>query len=148
MNVSEWPLCMKCSRVTCDYCAYGAPYRKTTDFWTSLDAWVPCGVTSDGRCHCRCGQGGWVPGEGSARYFQHFIALANDPIDGIRGPGSARMINHIPLPLCSELLQVSKKGKRVRRILIDLCAGHQSMKDAAHANGWDYIAVDIRKVLV
>ena len=33
-------------RTTVDYCAYGKPYRKSTDFWTSYD-WTPNGSTGN-----------------------------------------------------------------------------------------------------
>jgi hypothetical protein len=144
MDTQRWPKNLQAELLTCDYCAFGAPYRKTTNFWTSLKGWVPRGNTGDGRCHHECGQGGWVAGEGERRYFRHHVALANESIDGLRGEGATQTLNHIPSLLCSEMLQASKKGKRGRRVLLDLCAGYQSMRESALAMGWDYIAVDIR----
>ena len=37
------------TRTTVDYCAFGKPYRKSTDIWTTF-VWMPNGSTGSGRC--------------------------------------------------------------------------------------------------
>ena len=143
---------LNCERLTCDYCAYGTQYRKTTDWWTNLKGWVPEGNTGNGRCGQVCGQGGWAPGEGNRRHFRHHVALANEPIENVRGEGATKVINHIPAPLCNEILKVARSRAKAnptgrRPVLLDLCAGWGSMKEAALELGFHYVAVDVKNRL-
>ena len=106
MACEGWPPSLEGRMVTVEYCAYGTPYKKPTDVWTDLRDWVPRGSTGDGRCGHRCEQGGWGLEVDGKRSFYHHKALAQQPIDGIQGVGTKQFLNHIPPPLCSELLQV------------------------------------------
>ena len=126
-------------------CAYGLPYMKPTDIWTNLFEWVPMGSTGDGRCHSRCGHGGWRIGEDGKLRFRHYVALARDPADGLRGAGSRQHLNSIPTSLMKELLQHVKPPRAGARqpVIIDLCAGYGSIGPVARELGFQYIPVDL-----
>ena len=72
------------------------------------------------------------------------MALAVDPERGPRGPGAARMTCGIPNMLIKEILtavseQVSLGGK----VVLDLCAGFQSIREEVLKAGATYVAVDL-----
>jgi len=145
MDCREWHLDLPGRRVTVDCCACGAPCEKPTDIWTGLLGWVPRGSTGDGRCHNRCEQGGRgleVDGRGQ---FYHHEALAQQPIDGIQGTGARQFINHIPLPLCHELLQVVGHPHGMKGVVLDLCCGWGSMEQPVMSSGQCYLRVDLRQ---
>jgi hypothetical protein len=50
-----------------DYCAYGKPYRKPTDFWSSF-AWTPQGQTGNGVCNSGLCQQGVINKHGQFRH--------------------------------------------------------------------------------
>ena len=144
MACEKWPLELRARRVTVDYCAYAAPYRKTTDIWTDLHDWEPCGSTGDGRCHHRCGQGGWGAEIDGRRSFYHHKALAGQPIDGVQGVGSKQYLSHIPSQLCDELLQVEGHPYGKKGVVLDLCCGWGSMEKPTLASGRSYLGIDLR----
>ena len=145
MKCEEWPQSLEGRRVTVDYCAYGAPYKKPTDVWTDLRDWVPLGSTGDGRCGQRCEQGGWGLEVDGKRSFYHHKTLARQPIDGIQGVGTKRFLNHIPPPLCSELLQVVGHPHGKRGVVLDLCCGWGSFEKPVLSAGRNYLGVDLRR---
>jgi len=124
-----------------ELCAYLWPFKKTTNLWTSGINWQPQGVTGNGRCGEKCGQGSANP---LTQRFKHFMALAVDPQRGPRGSQAAQMTCGMPTRLITEILSavaemVPLQGKAV----VDLCAGFQSMREAVLATGATYVAVDV-----
>ena len=120
------------------YCAYSHPFKKPTNIWSN-SSWQPVGNTGNGQCQKKCGQGRWVKG-----HYRHYYGLAQEPIRGCRGKGATRFKNAIPPALCKEWMRALVKDRRTGQdTVIDLCAGFQSLKPLAIANGYNYIAVDI-----
>ena len=62
--------------VDVDYCAFGAPYRKRTRFWTNCSTWTPSNKCEHGR-------------------NRHSNSVSNFPLS---------MRHHIPVPLTKELM--------------------------------------------
>lgn len=154
MLAEHWPESIKAERKTVDYCAYGYPYRKSTDVWTSLLEWHPKGRTGSGRCERRCGQGNWTTTDTGALTFRHHVNLSQDPRDGLRGKGAKRVLNSLPPTLTEEILHASLhrwklKGNRPlgKPVLLDLCAGYGSMRATAEKLGYTYVAVDITNLM-
>ena len=124
-----------------ELCAYAWPFRKSTNLWTNGFTWNQQGNTGSGRCNDSCDQGALDP---LTKRFRHFMALAVDPERGPRGPGAARMTCGIPNMLIKEILtavseQVSLGGK----VVLDLCAGFQSIREEVLKAGATYVAVDL-----
>ena len=120
------------------YCAYRHPFKKPTNVWSD-SSWVPKGITGTGRCDYKCGQGFWKNGR-----YRHKYGLAQEPIRGCRGKGATRFKNSIPPALCKEWMKaVVKDSAPGQHTIIDLCAGFQSLKPYAIANGFNYVAVDV-----
>ena len=124
-----------------ELCAYAWPFRKSTNLWTHGFTWNQQGNTGSGRCNDSCDQGALDP---LTKRFRHFMALAVDPERGPRGPGAARMTCGIPNMLIKEILtavseQVSLGGK----VVLDLCAGFQSIREEVLKAGATYVAVDL-----
>ena len=86
-------------RKTVDLCAYGWPFKKSTDLWTKDMEWMPRGNTADGRCGKLCGQGMVNP-----------VALAMQPQRGPRGAGHMSAKCGMPEQLLSEVLWAACKG--------------------------------------
>jgi len=143
---------VKCAHV--DYCAYGYLYKKATDIWTTVLDWVPFGITGTGRCERKCGSGSWHWTHSGKERYRHFVALAQQPEEGIIGQGASRALNSIPTSLGVELLSASlsswfsssaaKMPSARQPVLIDLCAGYGSLRRAAEEVGMRYVGVDIR----
>ena len=139
MQICAWPRVVEVIRRTVDLCTFGNIYKKTTDLWTSLTSWSPGGVTGDGRCHQMCGQG--------QRYdtgYRHHYALAVEPEREKQGAGVTARRNHMPAQLLQEILRTAQQGSRPhQRIVIDLCAGYQSLRTTCEEEGLIYVPVDI-----
>ena len=125
-----------------ELCAFIWPFRKTTNLWTQGIPWTPKGVTGNGRCNETCGQGSINP---LTKRFKHFMALAVDPQRGPRGQQSTRMTCGIPSLLIREvLLAMAEKQQLGGKVVLDLCAGFQSIREEVLAAGATYVAVDIK----
>ena len=76
--------------------------------------------------------------------FKHYMALAVDPQRGPRGAGSAKMTCGMPQQLIKELLRtVAETAQISGKVVVDLCAGFQSLKAEVLAAGAKYVAVDL-----
>ena len=102
------------------------PFKKTTNLWVKLGFdWQPEGVTGEGRCGEKCGQGCEDP---ITKRFKHFMALAVDPQRGPRGTNATKMTCNIPEKLVIELLTaINEVGTIEDKVVLDLCAGFQSL---------------------
>ena len=124
-----------------ELCAFIWPFKKTTNLWTQGIPWTHKGITGDGRCNEACGQGSFNP---LTKRFQHFMALAVDPQRGPRGQQSTGMTCGILSLLIREvLLAMAEKQQLGGKVVLDLCAGFQSMREAVLATGATYVAVDV-----
>ena len=123
-------------------CAYMWPFKKTANLWTNLgNIWKAKGTTGNGRCNEACGQGAIDP---LTRRFKHFMALAVDPERGPRGAGAARMTCGIPDLLITEILQgMAETMDLSGKVVLDLCSGFQSIREAVLRAGASYVGVDI-----
>ena len=140
MQMAAWPRVVEVVRRTVHLCAFGHIYKKATDLWTSLVQWEPIGVTGDGQCHSRCGQGEWHD-----KGYRHHYALSVEPEREKQGKGVTARRNHIPAQLLLEVVRVAQQqGRANQRIVIDLCAGYQSVRAVCEQEGLLYIPVDIR----
>ena len=124
-----------------ELCAFVWPFRKTTNLWTQGLDWQPSGVTGTGRCDERCGQGSINPVTGR---FRHFMALAVDPQRGPRGWQAKHMTCGIPTTLIKEILTGMAETQQLGgKVVLDLCAGFQSIREEVLQAGAKYVAVDI-----
>ena len=127
-----------------EMCAFAWPFKKTTNLWVDLGFdWQPNlkGVTGDGRCEEKCWQGREDP---ITRRFRHFMALAVDPQRGPRGTNAVKMTCGIPEKLIIELLTAVNEVERIEdKVVLDLCAGFQSLREQVLKMGANYVAVDI-----
>jgi len=128
-------------RRTVDLCAYGWPYKKSTDMWIQGFDFQPKGRTGSGRCEKKCEQGMVNPSTGK---FAHFLALAMEPQRGPRGAAHASGKCGMPRELLAEVLWAAAKGSLEGKVVLDLCAGFQSMREVAEARGAKYVAVDVQ----
>ena len=125
-----------------ELCAFVWPFKKTTNLWASGFKWDPKGVTGDGRCHEQCGQGSVDP---LTHRFRHYMALAVDPQRGPRGPQATRMTCGIPDMLITEILKAMAETQQLRgKVVLDLCAGFQSIRRAVEKAGATYVGVDLK----
>ena len=123
-----------------DCCAFKYELRckKPMIFLTNMADYQPTGTTGNGRCcNGKCGMT-------SKEWKGHEGKLARDPLLGPRGTGAKRKKNSLPPMWIKEFLTHSLKSARPeQRIVIDLCAGWQSLAPVCAQLGLDYIAVDI-----
>ena len=125
-----------------ELCAFAWPFKKTTNLWTQGLQWQPTGNTSDGRCNEACGQGSVNP---LTRRFKHFMALAVDPQRGPRGEQATRMTCGIPTMLIQEILHAMAERQSLGgKVVLDLCSGFQSIRQAVLQTGATYVAVDVK----
>ena len=125
-------------------CAYAWPFRKTTNLWVNGFEFEPEGNTGDGKCNDECGQGAINP---ESNKFRHHMALAVHPERGPRGAGAAEMTCGMPRQLIMEVLKAVAATAQVSgKVVVDLCAGFQSMREAVEAAGAKYVAVDIQRL--
>ena len=126
---------------TVDLCAYGWPYKKATDLWLKGFELTPVGRTGTGRCRQLCGQGEVNPATGK---YAHFQALGVEPQRGPRGTSHVSGKCGMPRELLKEILKAACGGEDItNKVVLDLCAGFQSMKEVAEDMGARYLAVDL-----
>ena len=125
-----------------EMCAFVWPFKKTTNLWANLGFdWQPKGTTCDGRCGEACGQGAIDP---VTKRFRHFMALAVDPQRGPRGANAVKMTCGIPQLLVTELLEAVNEAEGIEnKVVLDLFAGFQSLREQVLKMGAKYVAVDI-----
>ena len=87
-----------------------------------------------------------MPASGGKKSFVHSVALAQDPKRGYRGPGAQRKINSIPQDLHEEILQhcLAHRSHPKGQVVLDLCAGFESLRPVVEGMGLQYCAVDIK----
>ena len=125
-----------------DLCAYAWPFKKATNLWTENIDWEPKGNTGTGRCEHKCGQGEVNRVTG---LFKHYMALAVHPERGPRGEGAVSLKCGMPTQMLQEIMmQVAREGEVTDKVVLDLCAGFQSLRDTALKLGMRYVAVDIQ----
>ena len=125
-----------------DLCAFGWPFKKTTNLWIEGIDWTPVGNTGDGRCGGKCGQGEINK---VTNLFNHYMALAVEPNRGPRGEGAVKLKCGMPRALLAEILmKIAEKQDITDKVVLDICAGFQSMREVAHKLGLKYVAVDIQ----
>ena len=146
------------TRMTVDYCAYGKPYRKATDLWTSFE-WMPKGSTGNGRCNNgQCGMGE----ESKAGRFKHKVVIAGENARRLGGKHQKKQLWSLPKTLTEELLcavqekqqsavsdsqstvPVTEQCPTTQRVVIDLFSGGESWREVVESKGFRYIPVDIR----
>jgi predicted RNA methylase len=52
--------------------------------------------------------------------------------------------NAVPDLLLREILSQVEETQPKKRVVIDLCAGYQSLRGQAESMGYDYVAVDLK----
>jgi len=125
-----------------ELCAYIWPFRKETNLWVQGIRWKPKGTTGSGRCEGKCGQGDTDP---LTRRFKHFMTLATDPQKGPRGVGATSQTCGIPNGLIKEILvAVAERAALGGKVVLDLCAGFQSIRNEVLKAGAKYVGVDIQ----
>ena len=73
-----------------------------------------------------------------------FVALAVDPQRGPRGTNAVKMTCGIPEKLIIELLTAVNEVERIEdKVVLDLCAGFQSLREQVIKMGANYMVVDI-----
>ena len=80
------------------------------------------------------------------RRFRHYMALAVDPQRGPSGPQARCMTCGILDALITEILAAMAKTQQLRgKVVLDLCAGFQSIREAVNQikAGATYVAVDL-----
>ena len=75
--------------------------------------------------------------------FAHYMALAMQPQRGPRGASHISDKCGMPAGLLAEVLWAACKGPLEGKVVLDLCAGFQSMRAVAEARGAKYVAVDL-----
>ena len=126
---------------TVDLCAYGWPYKKATDLWLQGFEWTPVGRTGTGRCRQMCEQGEVNPATGK---YAHYQALAVHPQRGPRGAAHASDKCGMPRELLQEILRAACGDDDITgKVVLDLCAGFQSMREVVESKGARYLAVDL-----
>ena len=94
-------------------------------------------MTGDGKCNAECGQG--MISKRTGRYVHH-QAHGVHPSKGARGAGATAEKHGMPEALLEEVLDSA--GVDDTWTVMDLCAGHQSMKKSALKRKSRYVAVD------
>ena len=127
-------------RHTVMYCAYGYRYMKPTHIWTTLRNWRPEGITGNGKCGGKCGQGERHQQE-KRQTFRHWeqIAGTNDRLPA----GGKKQIWSLPELLTEEIMNALSTSQPAieKKYVIDLFAGGESWR------GYVYIPVDLRKLI-
>lgn len=126
--------CMRDKMHTVDYCKYGHPIQKRTNFWTNMP-WHPrlkCKKDCEWflRPNCRTGR--------------HQVSIGGHGGMGL----SPKLKNNIPHQLLDELLRVamahSDLSGKGRPWVLDLFSGYQSLRSVVEAHGLIYKSVDIQ----
>ena len=129
------------TRQTVDYCAYGKPYRKSTDLRTTFE-FAPAGATGHGRCELgACGQGA----RNKNGKFTHRITIGGEAARKLQGVHLKKQLWSLPKGLCEELIQDMQKSEdKGRDVIIDLFSGGESWRTTVEQNGYIYIPVDLK----
>jgi hypothetical protein len=152
MQTAEWQGLVSEHSVT--YCAYGLPYRKATNIWTTMKSWKPKGTTGNGKCGFKCGQlqeqglhmkESTAVGRTKLRRGRHLEAIGAEPARLPKGPRQKQKIWSIPAMLQKELLDCMPEKTPEARYVIDLFSGGESWRRQVEAAGYTYIGVDLRR---
>ena len=139
MHHEHWPTNPPYNYAPFDCCAFRHPAKKPMSFWTSMESYTPEGTTGNGRCNGgECGMCTVNPDTGRVN---HNVKIARDPKDGFTGAGAMRMKNAMPSIWMDEFLTAVEESSN-RRVVIDLCAGWQSLRPVCEKPGLEYVAVD------
>ena len=135
-------------------CSFGWSFRKATNVWTIGFKWQPKGNTGTGRCEEACGQG--IHDRTTNRYC-HFKTLSVHPDQGPRGKGATAERHQLPESMLEEVLQsadASTKGQdqeqqttthlEQRGVVVDICAGDESLRPVAEKMGLGYVGIDVK----
>ena len=142
MQSADWLQTVK--RFTVTYCAYGYKYMKLTNIWTTMHDWQPEGITGDGMCNGRCGNGEKHMSEKRVTYrHQEQIAGPGDK----QPKGGMAQLWSLPSMLTKELMKKIVQKQPNKKYVIDLFAGNESWRQAVEDESCVYIPVDIRRLL-
>lgn len=152
MNTGDW--CDLVKLFSVNLCAWGHPFMKPTDLWTTLRNWKPKGSTGNGLCGGKCSQGMWFQATNGTKSYRHHRRLAGPPERGPTGPGQMKQKWKMPEEMLRELLaEVSREQQSPQtaqpqhnsevQYVVDLFAGGQSLRDVSEEAGYGYIAVDL-----
>ncbi len=134
-------------RRTINYCAYGKPYCKHTDFWSTLQTWLPRGNTHNALCNDgQCGQG--IRNMRTGR-FNHSEVIAGPRDKKVNSPHYKKTVWEIPESLTTEYVAALKLENHMQDggIILDLFSGGESWRKASEQGGFKYIPVDIKKFI-
>jgi hypothetical protein len=130
-------------RKTVDYCAFGMPYKKSTDIWTSLKDWHPVGKTGNGKCNDgRCKQG-WRKSSGR---FNHRQRIGGPAKLQPKGKNVKKLLWRLPQLLTHEFTEQLRQTQtnKEQKVVIDFFSGGESWKAAVEEAGYIYLPVDVR----
>ena len=130
-------------RKTVDYCAFGMPYKKSTDIWTSLKDWHPVGKTGNGKCNDgRCKQG-WRKSSGR---FNHRQRIGGPARLQPKGKNVKKLLWRLPQLLTHEFTEQLRQTQtsKEQKVVIDFFSGGESWKAAVEEAGYIYLPVDVR----
>ena len=78
------------------------------------------------------------------RRVMYYMALEVDPQRGPRGANAAKMTCRMPEMLVAELLEGINEVETIKgKVVLDLCAGFQSLRETVLAMGGKSVAVDV-----
>ena len=131
-------------RTEVDYCAYGKPYRKSTDIWTSFE-WEPKGSTGNGKCcNGKCNQGT----KNAKGKFRHRKVVAGENDRRVEGPHAKKQLWSIPQHLMEELLPQPTDTEPIDcaqpKYVFDLFSRGESWRKLVESQGYIYVPVDIK----
>ena len=139
MQPGEWSIPMYQKPFHCCAFEYAIKCKKPMRVFTSMGTYEPVGTTGNGLCNK--GACGMIVEGG------HVGKLARDPKLGPRGPGATRAKNSLPEMWLEEVLthamQRAEAAGRKADIVVDICAGWQSLKPVCEKLGLRYVALDI-----
>ena len=97
-----------CKRV--NYCQYDHIFAKDTNVWTTVNAWVPKGLSGDGLCRAatgRCAKNRKKTGElnPTTGRWNHKWIIGGPVSKAVKGPTKDELQNRVPAMLLQELLQ-------------------------------------------
>ena len=72
------------------------------------------------------------------------MALASEPVRGPRGERAGALKCGMPIKLLMEMLEAACDKGLQGKVVLDLCSGFQSLKQAVIAMGGKYVAVDVK----
>jgi len=139
------------TRTTVDYCAFGKPYKKPTDLWSSF-GYMPGGNTGNGKCNSGlCGHT-TTSKHGKPK---HRLGIACEATRRLAGKHIKQQLWSLPLELTKELMEQLHRapceesiqdGIHIPKdVIIDLFSGGESWREITEEYGYEYIPVDIEK---